>query len=180
MFRTILNVDARMTYKEYLNAARKHFHTSEVLSEFLVQHLLKNNADTAVTKKTTLNLYYISGYVIECSLKYGIYALIGYDKDMDITKVNCKGVTYNNNIKRHKFSSYDEIFNREYPGLPLIDRKDDVTPEVKKLYDGWDAEVRYVYNPIPEKFKYSDVHVHVMKFSEHAKNIFKNIEMNIR
>lgn len=157
-----------MKYKEFLNAARKHVHTSDILHDCLTQHLHQKITDSASTKKITLNLYYISGYIIECSLKYGIYALLGYDRDMDITKIDHKGVTYNNNIKRHKFSSYDDIFNREHPGLLLIDRKNDVTPEVKKLYDGWDAEVRYIYNPIPEKFKYSDVHTHVMRFNEHA------------
>ncbi|HGZ2076322.1 TPA: hypothetical protein ACN1DJ_001203 [Escherichia coli] len=169
-----------MKYREYLSAARKHVQTSEVLYDSLSIQLQQQPLNNGATKRLTLNLYYISGYVIECVLKYGIYALIGYDKDMDITKINSKGITYNNKIKHHKFSMYDELFNREYPGLILIDRKETISPEVKKLYNGWDAEIRYVYNPIPEKFKHSDEHIHVMKFNEHAKTIFKHVASNIR
>ncbi|EPB0636493.1 hypothetical protein ACQ91M_000205 [Yersinia enterocolitica] len=169
-----------MKYMEYLNAARKHVYTSEILYDSLSMHLQQQSPNNGITKRLTLNLYYISGYVIECTLKYGIYALIGHDKDVDITKINSKGITYNEKIKHHKFSVYDEFFNREYPGIILIDRKDNITPEVKKLYNGWDAEIRYVYNPIPEKFKHSDEYIHVMKFNEHAKNIFKLVESNIR
>ncbi|MDT7173905.1 hypothetical protein RQL86_08240 [Citrobacter freundii] len=105
-----------MKYREYLSAARKHVQTSEVLYDSLSIQLQQQPLNNGATKRLTLNLYYISGYVIECVLKYGIYALIGYDKDMDITKINSKGITYNNKIKHHKFSMYDEIFNREYPG----------------------------------------------------------------
>ncbi|MEQ9831707.1 hypothetical protein [Pectobacterium versatile] len=169
-----------MKYTEFLSAARKHYHTSEILYSTLETHLKQTNPDNGITKRITLNLYYISGYVIECTLKYGIFALIGYDKKLDITKINSNGITYNTTIKNHRFHAYDDIFNREHPGLILVDRNSDVPTEVKALYNNWDAEVRYIYNPIPEKFKFSDQHTHVMRFNEYARAIFKHVESDIR
>ncbi|CAH6942585.1 conserved hypothetical protein [Vibrio chagasii] len=169
-----------MKYLEFLNAARKHNHTVEVLRTALDDHLSQTPVCNGSVKRLTLNLYYMSGYVIECSLKYGIYALVGYDKDKDVKSINQGGVDYQGKIKHHRFNVYDDVFNQHFSGVPLVDNTQGIPKEVVNLYKNWDAEVRYVYRDIPQKFKSCDQHQHVINFSDYAKQIFKLVESNIR
>ncbi|HHX8393837.1 hypothetical protein [Vibrio sp. Sgm 5] len=169
-----------MKYLEFLNAARKHKHTSAVLKSELQQHLSKKPVCNGSVKRLTLNLYYISGYVIECSLKYGIYALAGYDRDGDIKHINQGGIDFNRTIKHHRFNVYDDVFNSFHSGLALVDTRAGISQEVINLYNNWDADVRYVYSDIPPKFRSSDIPKYVISFSDYADQIFNQIESHIR
>lgn len=169
-----------MKYIEFLNAARKHNHTSEVLKGALQEHLTKTPVCNGSVKRLTLNLYYISGYVIECSLKYGIYALVGYDRNEDVKKINQNGIDYNGKIKHHPFNVYADVFNMYHSGVALVDSRNGIPQEVINLYNNWDAEVRYVYSDIPQKFKSCDQSRYVINFSDYAEQIFKHIESQIR
>jgi hypothetical protein len=169
-----------MTYKEYLNAARKHKNTCEIIKNALLAMNSLPNKDIGRIKRLTINLYYLSGYIIECSVKYGIYTTLRYDKNSDICALNSQGVTYSDHIKHHKFNKYVDKLNMNFGGIKLIDNKAGVSKEVKKLYNGWDAEVRYCYSEIPERFKYCDNLEHVIKFNENAEEIFSYIQNHLR
>jgi len=78
-----------MIYKDYKNAAHKHRYTCSVLCE----KLAIINENKAKYKYLSLNLYYLSGYILECIVKYGIYDLIGYPKDRNVSSLNEKGLT---------------------------------------------------------------------------------------
>lgn len=169
-----------MTYKEFLNAARKHLATCKVLRDILEESINTNNVDVAKNKQLTINLYYLSGYIIECSVKYGIYVCLDYDRNHDIMSLDTAGISFSRNIKHHRFDRYVDHLNRKISGITLIDNKAGISNEVKKLYNNWDAEVRYCYNEIPEKFKHCDEVNHVINFSYKAEEIFKYIRSNIR
>lgn len=169
-----------MTYKEYLNAARKHLNACIILRDSLSTLCNSKNKDAGKIKQLTLSLYYLSGYIIECSVKYGIYVYLNYDKNADIKKLDTRGITFKKHIKHHKFDRYVDHLNKNICGIILIDNKNNISNEVKKLYDNWNTEIRYCYNEIPTKFKHCDDLTHVLKFSEHAEEVFKYIQANIR
>jgi len=160
-----------MIYKDYLNAARKHKYTCGVLREKL-ENIDEN--DTAKHKYLLLNLYYLSGYIVECIVKYGIYDLIGYPKKEDVSKLDKEGLTYKNDIKHHKFKRYTEQLNKLMSGtIPLVNHKKGIEKEVIQLYQEWDAEIRYSYDLKNKKH-------HYIAFYEYADKIFKIITDNTR
>jgi hypothetical protein len=168
-----------MKYIEYLNAARKHHNTCVIIKEALT--LVKaSSKDAARSKQLTQNLYYMSGYIIECSVKYGIYASLGYDKNSDITNLNVRGVTYKSHIKQHRFKNYVDCLNKSISGIKLIDDKSGISQEVISLYNNWDVDIRYCYSEIPPKFKHCDDVNHVFNFNTCAEYVFKYIQTNLR
>jgi hypothetical protein len=163
-----------MFYKDYLNAARKHQYTCRVLREKLEE--IDENKDKAKYKYLLLNLYYLSGYIIECIVKYAIYNLIAYPKDKEVSELDEKGLTYSQNIKHHRFERYTEQLNKRLSGpIPLIDgNKKNIEKEVIQLYREWDAEVRYSYD-LGKKEKR-----HYIAFYEYAEKIFEVITHNVK
>ena len=169
-----------MIYDEFLSAARKHLKTCIVIRESLNSLGITNVENDLQVKLLTLNLYYISGYVIECSIKYGIYVCIGYDKTACVKQLNTSEVAYGRQINKHRYDNYEDILKSKYPGIILVDNKLNIPQPVKNLYSNWDADIRYCCNDIPEKFKHSDNIVHVLDFFNYAEQIFHTIQSNLR
>ncbi len=160
-----------MVYKDFLNAARKHKYTCEVICD----NLNKTNTNKTEQKYLLLNLYYLSGYIIECIVKYAIYDLVGYDKKEDVKKLNEKGLNYNTHIKYHKFEKYTEHLRRNISGsIPLIYIKKNIDNQVIQLYKEWDADVRYSYD-----LRNKDEQ-HYIQFYEYSVEIYKIILNNVR
>ena len=106
-----------MVYKSFLNAARKHVATCEAL----LQHAKNLNPQRPNNQQEQqhilLNLYYLTGYIFECSIKYGIYKLISYDPQAPITKLNQADLTYNKHIKHHKLVDQAQYLNARLGGI---------------------------------------------------------------
>ena len=164
----------KMIYKDYLKAARKHKITCEVIAEKLNEEKRQKSPDSDKLKSLILNLYYLSGYVIECMVKYGIYDLIGYGSTDDVRNLNEEGLTYDLHIKHHPFGKYTEHLNNLMSGaIPLVNDKKGIPKETVNIYNEWDAEIRYYY-----KLNYNEIHY--VRFYEYAKEIFKIIKDNTR
>jgi len=162
-----------MVYKNFLNAARKHKYTCFVISQKLEE--LNEATEKAKVNYLLLNLYYLSGYIIECIVKYAIYDLIAFKKNRDIKELNEKGLTFDLNIKHHKFERYTEHLNKYLSRpIPLINTRKGIDKEVIQLYCDWDAEVRYSYD-LKGKEK-----CHYISFYKYSEDIFNIIKNNIR
>ena len=168
-----------MVYKEFLSAARKHNHTCELIRQEIERLGGESCDNNGKVKSLTLNLYYLAGYVIECSLKFGIYKSIGYDRKSDITELDSDELTYSDNIQHHKFGRYVDVFNKHSNiAVPLVNPNASVplvSREVKTLYDRWDAPLRYRYSCLKE-YKYGDEFRFVREFSEIATEIFTAVK----
>jgi len=136
---------------------------------------LNRDTDTAKCKYLLLNLYYLSGYIIECIVKYGIYDLIGYSKDKEVTKLNNKEITYKDHIRFHKFERYTEHLNKMISSpIPLINNVEGIDKKVIQLYKKWDVEIRYSYD-----IKISE-YQHYISFYNYSKKILKSVRLNVR
>lgn len=173
-----------LVYDEFLRSARKHLKTCIVIKDYLDNLEKENPKNDQLIKALTLNLYYISGYVIECSIKYGIYVYSEYGRELCVKKFDIKinniNVTYNKQIKNHRYDRYADFLNFFHSGIVLIDDKSDISQPVKNLYNNWDVDIRYCFNDIPEKFKHSDNSVFVIEFFNYAKEIFHTIQDKLR
>ncbi|SHF84450.1 hypothetical protein SAMN02745753_02735 [Marinomonas polaris DSM 16579] len=165
-----------MKYKDFLNSARKHKNTCDILKKEVEVLIGRESKNKARIKELTINLYYLSGYVVECSIKYGIYYFIEYDRNKDIKDLDQNGLTFSGQIKNHKFERYSEYLNRHKGDIPLVSGFNGVSKEVKLLYKNWDADVRYLYSEIPIQFRYCDSYVHVKDFNLKAEEIFSVVE----
>lgn len=166
-----------MLYKDYKNSARKHEYTCDVLFKELNE--LNEKIYAAKYRSLVLNLYYLSGYIIECIVKYGIYDLIGYRKDRRVTELDENGLTYHDHIQHHRFDRYTEHLNRRISvSIPLINdnkiNKKRIDNKVIELYRQWDPRIRYSYD-----LKVKET-CHYISFYKYAKKIHKNILQNIR
>jgi hypothetical protein len=160
-----------MLYKDYLNAARKHEHTCDVIYEKITTGVCSSTQE----KCLLLNLYYLSGYIIECIIKYAIYDLIGYKKDEDIKNLNHYGLTYHANIRHHKFARYSEHVNRYVSGrIPLVNDNNGIDKAVIELYRQWDSDLRYGYSLGSKDTR------HYKEFYKYSKQIYKIIRQNVR
>jgi hypothetical protein len=158
-----------MLYKEYLNAARKHEYTCDAINE----KISLNNSSTMQQKSLLLNLYYLSGFVIECITKYAIYDLVKHKRDLDVKVLNNSGLTYDLHIKHHRFDRYTDHLNRllSIP-IPLISFTKDIEKEVLRLYKEWDVDIRYRYDLVMEQSYYQS-------FYKYSKKIFRLIRDNV-
>lgn len=166
-----------MNYYEYLNSARKHQCTCNEI--FLILSDQKDSVcgqQKTKNKQLVYNLYYLSGYIIECSVKYAIYHLISYDKTKNIKELNQDGMTFSDTIKHHKYERYVEQLIVRQPGLILIDDIKGIGKEVISIYKLWDAEVRYWYNDIEERNKKNLTKDNIFSFYKLAEKLMKEIE----
>lgn len=163
----------KMVYKDFLNAARKHEYTCQVLLDKLEQ--IDEKKEKEFFRFLLLNLYYLTGYIIECIVKYGIYDLIGFPRDKDVTKLNQDSLIYKDHIKHHKFVRYTEYLDQRIGiNLPLIRNRAGIDKEVLKLYHNWDATIRYSCKlDVTEK-------QHYISFYETAKKIHNDIRINVK
>lgn len=151
-----------MLLKEYLNAARRHLHTCDyILSAIKIRHMHRNDL--------IKNLYYLSGYIIECSVKYGIITLNGHDRNRDVEDFNSNGIIYARDLKHHEFKKFELLIKRFSIQAPLISTQIHVEPEVKKLYESWRSTIRY-------DCSINCNHDCYIKFFECSKLIFTEIE----
>jgi hypothetical protein len=127
-------------------------------------HILDNLTASPVPYKKQkesrllLNIYYLSGYAIECSLKFAFFKAIKFSKRDDIDTLDALNYSDGTNfysfaklkgkrsLQIHKLvvlSQYLESVDKSLPrDIPLITQ---VIPNLshKILADKWDSEIRY-------------------------------------
>jgi hypothetical protein len=149
-----------MKYSDFLIAAKRHEKTCKVIVEEI------NRVDDDFEKINPLvsNLYYLSGYILECSLKYKVLEYFGF-KDEVVDKNNCEsfGIPYHRGFKVHNFKILQELLDSKNSTFNYY--SEDF--EVSELLNNWKPDVRY--NNI--EMKYSNVKV----FHDHVKEMLKLI-----
>lgn len=139
-----------MTYKEYYKAAQRHRETCEYLISKLKD--TQECIDVHRQNKLLQNVYYLSGYVIECIISYSFFNVINYDNTKsvyELEKNNPYGYTFNKYFREHSKSAnelrIEEIRRRGgslSSTIPIIGEATvDVT--TKLMYEQWDAKSRY-------------------------------------
>lgn len=158
-------------YDYYKDAAERHLETCKELRGYI-----KNNfygldrpltfAEERKQKMILANIYYLSGYVIECIVNYGILKHIRFEQTNKYvnqlsTLDNANGVTYSHlqnakyciyqkdhslfvgNSKLHYFKHEAKIQSIEIDKIPFINTKTHQNPEQEILIRKWGAKIRY-------------------------------------
>lgn len=168
-----------MNYKEYYKAAKRHRETCEYLLNKLKDR--QECIDIHLQKKLMQNVYYLSGYVIECIISYTFFKIICFDVSKsvyDLENHNCYGYTFYKYFREHSKSAnelrVEEIRKRGgniSSTIPIIGEGtvDDIT---KLMYEQWDAKSRYTNGHLSFEVDYNNV----TNFYKLANEIYTKIQ----
>lgn len=177
-------------YQEYQQAAERHYKTCLKLEE-TIQSLQGNSSNNKLVKKLLQNLYYLTGYIIECSCCYFIYAQYANLTDKKALIATMPGkcrenVSFDKNHKidsdtfiikgdNHGLLNFTEThsyFGQSLDNIPLINGHISAFQDSEQLLKKWGAEVRYkVEIPLNESNTFSFLAV--------AKTMYNNINSHI-
>lgn len=125
-----------MDHREYRNAAARHLTTCKRLLDDLSAQKQENK------QQILLNIYYLSGYIIETSLSFAFFSHIGHKGHVE----QCEH--YANGFKTHDFNAkvrFISKFNGDLSSLPFISIKH-TDKNLQHLYNSWSTDYRYSYN----------------------------------
>jgi hypothetical protein len=160
-----------MIYSDYKDAAERHLETCLQL-EYILKQEYKKKEDNGVTltarlkkekKQILADLYYLAGYIIECSYNCAVYKNIGWTGPVDRLRLNSTpyGVScfpepralfvmrrVGSGLKQHQLSGNMHFFQTIRPlasvsTILLIGL--DISSRLSfDLFDNWNAEIRYL------------------------------------
>lgn len=130
-----------MKFTEYYHSALRHLETCQLMLEKL--STIGNDKPLLATKqRLKLDIYYLSGYIVETMLSYAFFANIKWNKNVDIKKCSL----YTKDFKTHKLES--KLFfvcsrgKCDFSGIKLIGVKPENKIE-KRMFHEWSEVVRY-------------------------------------
>ena len=155
-----------MNFKDYQKASFKHLNTCKVMLDSL--SLLSSNTTAQINdplkqKSLLNNMFYLSGYTLECIINYSIFKHYKWKETESVYVLNhnfsnkCDLAFYDRTPRQsgrgeyryslhgHNFQDTIQVLTKALPGskIPLIDRAVAVDPETLKIYRAWQVEVRY-------------------------------------
>lgn len=158
-----------MQYTQYRDASLKHLNACKTALHGL--KFYHGSAPLSRRKKESLllNIFYLSGYTLECIINYSIYKRLGFSTNSRVEnlqdtsrsiafykKPNGSTHQFQYCIQQHKFHLNVQLLHTLLPGghgVPLIDRTVYVLPNLQKMvfdrYNGtvnnehWKPEIRY-------------------------------------
>lgn len=157
-----------MLYTEYKIAAERHIEVclqiQNILEEYKERETVGTLTTTGIKEKNKIlsNLYYLSGYIIECSYNCAIYKQLAWTGDVSRLRVsdNSYGVSCNpeassmfvirrrgSGVKQHQLSGNMHFFQTVIPitavsSVPILGYDISSQP-CFDLFDNWNAEIRY-------------------------------------
>ncbi|MCK5523380.1 MAG: hypothetical protein KAI83_09635 [Thiomargarita sp.] len=148
-----------MNDKKYRAAAKRHLETCEYMLDYLDQI---SYADSYSKENILVDIYYLSGYVIECIVSYAIGELeLSQSKITETRKI-------------HNFQNNDMYFLcRNKPELEMPIESLIKNSGVQDLYKYWNPKIRYDnMNNLRER--------DIKKIVELSKSIYQVINKEIR
>jgi hypothetical protein len=157
-------------YKQYKDAALKHLKScQQIIKYFNCQY---NCISPSIEKELLINVFYLSGYTMECIINYAIFRKIytsnkSTSKSDDVYKIvdttnkfsfyskykDNNGVTYiaRYYVSGHNFMNNITLLKKLTPGsnIPLVHDPKIVPSSVNTLIRKWNVKIRYETNINP-------------------------------
>jgi hypothetical protein len=171
-----------MIYKEYLKASERHLQACKCLMSRCLNNDKSTPKSFSKTSKSSDDklsrhikpkfvapkyilpeIYYLSGYVIECIVNYGLYYILGYDKQKDVknlTEIELYAygykhiISYGSHIRGHDFQHNLKIIRSYIKGNWPNSNKflDSIWGQTKtSAFQNWNVNVRYEELALTEK-----------------------------
>lgn len=149
-----------MKYTAYLSSAKRHNHACQALIEKIDS--LASEAERIEERNfLVLSLYYLSGYIIECSLKFKIFEVCNYNEHIEISDLECSnvGINYKKNIKIHNFSKLQNFIDSLNVDISYISGNNDID----NLLNSWKPDIRYEHSNLDYESIY-EMYQHTVQF----------------
>lgn len=143
---------------DYIVAALRHLETCKYMYDYLDKI---PSSDNSKLDNVLLDIYYLTGYVIECAVTFGMLKA-------DKKNIMMIRLSNGNTSIQHNYKSFIETLIREYPDFTVSDIIDNSC--VKELYDSWRTDIRYSSN--------SPIHLDqsaIINFITLAEDIYRSI-----
>lgn len=150
-----------MKYPQFLASAKRHRSACSVLLKEISEI-----TDRPKRQELLITVYYLSGYIIECALKFKIFEVSSFDEKANIEDNNKylqKGFNYKENIRTHNFCSLQNTLSSLCTDISYENNN----PEQGNLISEWEPKVRYENKRLNQD--------EVILFFEHANNFLKKV-----
>jgi hypothetical protein len=177
-----------MLYTQYKDASLKHLQACKTALYGLKFYKGASGVTTSTPNPSRdallFNIFYLSGYTLECIINFAIYKKIGWTTNVQHMSNSHYSICYNihqhslpfrptYSISQHKFNKNIQLLNNLLPGnnIPLINPSIPIhsNPNIEKMLldtvsrrrntDCWKPDLRY--NPVSWFFpKYTEQDVH--------------------
>ncbi|WP_269900830.1 hypothetical protein [Paenalcaligenes faecalis] len=153
-----------MKYQDFHSIAKKHSNACKVLRD-KIESVSEENRSGVIFDSWVLSLYYLSGYIIECSIKFKILEVFNHCKFSDVSDFSCEeiGINYRKKFKTHNLNRLNDLLESKISGIFLKN----CDTELNGVIDSWDPVVRYE----GIQFDYLDV----LGFHDHSISILKKV-----
>jgi len=133
-------MELTLKYPQYLQSAKRHNYVCRLLRD-KIETLDEQDLNSDNFRHLLCSLYYLSGYIIECSLKFKIFECSGYDSEAEIDANVCQnyGINYNKKIKTHSFTTLQNFLDTKISDITYESSE----TRTARLLAGWAPEVRY-------------------------------------
>jgi hypothetical protein len=176
MIKTYRHLPSIQYAEDYRFSANKHI----VSCDFILKNLKNGvDVDSFVVDNLLRNVYYLSGYIIECSINYNIYKRLKWTKPVFTFYNREYNVSFRDNtryvIKNHDFHSNMELLDLLIPGnkileIPIISGELlGFSEKSRKLFFSWNPAIRYETQKGNEPFYLLD---ELLEFVHLAKEIY--------
>jgi carboxypeptidase C (cathepsin A) len=152
-----------LKYPEYLSSAKRHNFACRVLQEKIETFENANSNDENFNHLIT-SLYYLSGYIIECSLKFKIFEVFSFNSDLEIDEEAYRILGINKRkIQVHSFHKLQNFLDSKISDISHISNES----AINLLMEQWNPIIRYQHLEI----QYQEVKA----FYNHANNFMKSM-----
>lgn len=130
-----------MLYIEYYRSALRHLDVCKTMMAHL-DTMPKKSSCFIKRERLKLDIYYLSGYIIETMISYSFFVNMKWQKNVHIE--TCE--YYNKGFKSHKLQT--KIFfvtskvHCDFSGIPLLGNRIENKLE-RKMFNDWSEVVRY-------------------------------------
>lgn len=143
-----------MQYVEYFQSASRHLDVCNMMLKTLSSMASKAHLK-AKRQSLKLDIYYLSGYIIETMISYSFFVSLGWRKNSHIE--TCP--LYDKGFKTHKLSAKMTFAiskaHCDYSGITLLGIK--IQDEVeRKMFNEWSEVVRYQNPKTYSKLEFSE------------------------
>ncbi len=152
-----------MKYPDYIEAANKHSYACRIIKE-KISSFDSSVQDPQQYDFLVCSLYYLSGYIIECSLKFKVFEAFGHESDEEVTQTTCSRLSLSlRRVQTHDFDKLQDFITSKLSDFTYKSSEE----LVNQLLDNWEPGLRYEVHSFS-----SD---NVLKFYEHSKQFLRQV-----
>jgi len=130
-----------ISYLEFRKSAYRHFEICEKMLQKLVK---ADDCSLAGKSQVIQEIYYLSGYIIECTLKFVLFSHVGYKPNRSIYEYKDK------DWKNHDFHKLalilSELNVKFSQDIPILGSRYGISNDILRLYNDWSTDYRYISN----------------------------------